>query len=114
MAEWVKLIWPHAWLAFASFCGGVMRLMFRPASGETAKQRLLKSVWLLFGCVTCGYYGTPVTMAWCGIDQSYSGAVGALLGFIGLSIAEGTLKGVDGFQIVNLLRFFIKNDGSVK
>jgi hypothetical protein len=100
---------PHVKLAVASLCGGVLRLLFRPAKGQTMREALLKSAWLLFGCVTCGYYFTPVVMNWWRFDESYSGAVGALIGFVGLSIAEGILKGVDGFNIGNLLRFFIKD-----
>lgn len=95
----------HVKLAVAALCGGIMRLFFRPA------QSMLHTLWLLFGCVTCGYYGTPVTLDWWGIDQSYSGAVGALIGFVGLSIAEGILRGVDGFNIGNVVRFMVKKEG---
>jgi len=83
----------HAKLAFASFCGGVMRLFFRPASS------FVKTIWLLFCCVTCGYYGTPAAMHWLEFDPEMSGAVGALLGFLGLSIAEGLLKAVEGIDL---------------
>lgn len=98
----------HAKLAFAALCGGVMRLLFRPATS------FLKTIWLLFGCVTCGFYGTPVTMDWMGFDAGYAGAVGALIGFVGLSIAEGILKSVDGFNIGGLVKFFVKTDGGLK
>lgn len=101
----------HAKLALAALCGGMLRLLFKPVRDTSFTRTVLKSAWLLFGCVTCGYYGTPVVMDWWGFDQSYSGAIGALIGFVGLSIAEGILKGVDGFNIGNVLRFFIKNDG---
>lgn len=76
----------------------MIRLLFRPAKGEKASHRILKSIWLLFGCVTCGFYGTPPIMEWWAFSESYAGAVGALLGLLGLSIAEGLLKAVDGFE----------------
>jgi hypothetical protein len=79
----------HAKIAFAALCGGILRLLFRPATS------FLKSIWLLFGCVTCGFYGTPPMMRWWEFDPSYAGAVGALLGFVGLSFAEGLLKAID-------------------
>lgn len=69
-----------------------MRLLFRPATS------FLKSLWLLFGCVTCGFYGTPVMMNWWNLENEYVGAVGALIGFIGLSLAEGLLKAVDSIS----------------
>lgn len=83
----------HAKLAFAALCGGLVRLLFKPASS------FLKTAWLLFGCVTCGYFGTPAVMHWWEISPDFSGAVGALVGFIGLSFAEGLLKMVDGIDL---------------
>ncbi|MXP24802.1 hypothetical protein GRI39_01915 [Altererythrobacter indicus] len=82
----------HAKLAGASLCGGMVRLLLRPASS------FLKSLWLLFACVTCGFYGTFPAMAWLGVDVEYVGAVGALLGLLGISFAEGMLKAVDSFN----------------
>ena len=83
----------HAKLAFASLCGGIVRLIFRPAAN------LLKTIWLLFGCVTCGFYGTPVLANWLSAGIEYVGAIGALLGFIGLSFAEGALRAADRFDV---------------
>lgn len=94
----------HAKLAFAALCGGMLRLFFRPATS------FLQSLWLLFGCVTCGYYGTPAVMHWWELDESYVGAVGALVGFIGLSIAEGMLKAVDGFEFKSWLLKILAKD----
>lgn len=99
---------PHLKLAFASFWGGVLRLFLRPVEGESFFHAVAKSMWMLFGCVTCGYYFTPVIMGWWGVGGNYTGAVGALLGFVGLSIAEGILAGVDGINVPNILRFFLK------
>jgi hypothetical protein len=82
----------HAKLAFAALCGGITRLLFRPATS------FVKTIWLLFGCVTCGFYGTPVIMNWWGMGQDYAGAVGAVLGFMGLSFAEAALKASDGWS----------------
>jgi hypothetical protein len=58
----------------------------------------VKTIWLLFGCVTCGFYGTPVLMRWWGLDTDYAGAVGAVLGFVGLSFAEGGLRAADNWS----------------
>jgi hypothetical protein len=95
----------HAKLAFAAFCGGVLRLLFRPA------QSFLKSIWLLFGCVTCGFYGTPAIMRWWEMDQAFVGAIGALLGFLGLSIAEGLLKAVDGADFKAWVARWVRKEG---
>ena len=84
----------HAKLAFAAMCGGVVRLLFRPAAS------LVKTLWLLFGCITCGFYATPVVIKWFGVvDPEYVGAMGALIGFIGLSFAEGALRAADKFDV---------------
>lgn len=83
----------NAKIAFAAFCGGMVRLLFRPAAS------FIKTMWLLFGCVTCGYYATPVIVAWWQLDADYTGAVGALSGFIGLSFAEAALRGVDNINL---------------
>lgn len=88
----------HAKLAFAAFCGGMTRLLFRPAAS------FVKTIWLLFGCMTCGYYGTPVVMHWWALDQSYVGAVGASVGFIGLSVAEAALRSADKLDLREWLR----------
>lgn len=88
----------HVKLAFAAFCGGMTRLLFRPAA------TFLKTIWLLFGCVTCGYYGTPVVMRWWELDGAYAGALGAAIGFIGLSIAEGALGAADKLDLKDFLR----------
>lgn len=88
----------HAKLAFAAFCGGLTRLLFRPAAS------FLKTIWLLFGCVTCGYYGTPVVMRWLDLDQAYVGALGAAIGFIGLSIAEAVLRAADKMDVKDFVR----------
>lgn len=84
----------HAKIAIASLCGGMVRLIFRPAAS------LLKTVWLLFGCVTCGYYGTPVALRVFELDaQHYAGAIGAVIGLVGLSIAEAVLRAADKFDV---------------
>lgn len=88
----------HAKLAFAAFCGGMTRLLFRPAAS------FLKTIWLLFGCVTCGYYATPVVMRWWGLDDAYVGALGAAIVFIGLSLAEAALRAADKTDLKDFLR----------
>lgn len=92
----------NAKIAFAALCGGVVRLLFKPAAN------FLKTIWLLFGCVTCGYYGTVPSMRWFELDDAYAGAVGALLGFIGLSLAEGLLRAADTFDLKALIARWAK------
>ena len=69
-------------IAVASFAGGTVRLFFRPAA------TLGKSVFLVFCCMICGYYSTPVIMDVWEFNESWAGAIGALMGLVGLSIAE--------------------------
>lgn len=96
----------HAKIAFAALCGGLIRLLFRPA------QSFIKSIWLLFGCVTCGFYGTPPIMDWFGLSDVYAGAVGAVLGLVGLSVAEALLKAVDTFDFKEWIMRVVKSDRS--
>lgn len=91
----------QAKIAFAALCGGMVRLLFRPSSS------IAKSAWLLFACVTCGYYGTPPLMHYMAAPVEFAGAIGAAIGFAGLSIAEGMLKAIDGFDFRQLLARFI-------
>lgn len=72
-------------IALASFFGGTVRLFFRPAA------TLGKSVFLVFCCMICGYYSTPVIMDIGNFNESWSGAVGAFMGLVGLSIAEAAI-----------------------
>lgn len=83
----------HAKLAVASLCGGIVRLLVRPG------QTFLHSMWMLFGCVTCGFYGTPIVMHWLALGEDYVGGIGAAIGFIGLTLAEAFLKAVEGFDL---------------
>lgn len=90
-------------IAVASLAGGIVRLLFKPA------ENLFKTVWLLVGCVTCGFYGTPAIMKWWGLDPEYAGAIGAALGLVGLSFAQGALKAADKLDLIA----WIKRRGEV-
>lgn len=93
----------QAKLAFAALCGGLVRLLFRPSAS------ILKSVWLLFACVTCGYYGTPPALHWFAISPEFSGGVGAIIGLVGVSIAERVLFALDNFNFRQILdRMMVK------
>lgn len=83
----------NAKIAVASLFGGIIRLSFKPA------ETILKTVWLLIGCVTCGFYGTPAIVKWWALDAEYAGAIGAVLGLVGLSFAQGALKAADKFDL---------------
>lgn len=89
----------HAKLAIAALCGGIVRLFLRPATS------FLRTGWALFACVTCGFYGTPAMMHYLQLtpDSDFIGAMGAALGFIGLSVAERILRAADGLDLKSWL-----------
>lgn len=90
----------HAKLAMASFAGGAVRVFLRPIAGATATARLLKSVWCVFCCVTCGFYAAPVVVGWFELTgDGWREGMGALIGLIGLSLAERLLKAVEGIDL---------------
>lgn len=76
----------NAKVAAGAAAGGLVRVFLRPA--RTFSQTLL----LLFSCITCGFYSTAPLIDWWHLPNDYAGAVGALTGFLGLSIAEAALK----------------------
>lgn len=80
---------PHAKVAAAAFFGGVVRMFLRPARSLTQTALLLTS------CVTCGYFGQPVASYFLGLPERFDGAVGALIGLVGVSLAQGLLKAAD-------------------
>ncbi len=88
----------NAKVAFAALCGGITRLLFKPA------ESIRKTIWLLFGCVTCGFYGTLPVLRLLGLDTDYSGAIGAALGLVGLSLAQGALTAADKFDVWQWLK----------
>lgn len=98
---------PHAKIAAAAFAGGIVRLFLRPASSITQALMLISS------CVTCGYFGQPAASYTLSIPAQFDGAVGALIGLFGLSLAQGVLKAIDRFDFRALLMraMGIKQDG---
>lgn len=73
----------------AAACGGVVRMFLRPA--KTIKQTVL----LLLSCIIVGGFGTHPLLTWAGLSHEFAGAVGAGLGFAGLSLAEAVLRWAD-------------------
>lgn len=88
---------PHAKVAVAALMGGMVRLFLRPARG------IVQTAMLLGSCVTCGYYGQPVLSYALDLPGRFDGAVGAVLGLIGVSMAEGLLKGIDKLDFKALI-----------
>lgn len=76
----------NAKIAAGAAAGGLVRVFLRPA--RTLGQTLL----LLASCITCGFYSTRPLIDWWDLPTDYAGAVGALAGFLGLSVAEAALK----------------------
>lgn len=68
-------------------------MFLRPARSLTQTALLLTS------CVTCGYFGQPVASYLLGLPERFDGAMGALIGLIGVSLAEGALKAADKADI---------------
>lgn len=83
---------PHAKVAAAAFFGGVVRMFLRPARSLTQTALLLTS------CVTCGYFGQPVASYFLSLPERFDGAIGALIGLVGVSLAQGLLKMADKFD----------------
>ena len=77
---------PEAKIIIAAFGGGMIRLFLKPA------QSLMRSVWLVACCVVCGYYFTPIAIMAGGLDESWTGAMGALIGLVGLSVAAAPVN----------------------
>ncbi len=96
---------PHAKVAVAALLGGLVRLFLRPARGVP------QTLMLLASCVTCGFYGQPVLSSIANLPERFDGAVGAVLGLIGVSMAEGLLKGVDKLDFKALLLRLIGQGG---
>lgn len=96
----VDPVWlAHAKIIIAAACGGMVRLLYKPA------ESIIKSIWLLFGCITCGFYSTPILISRFDLNAvDYAGAIGAATGFIGLSVAGGVLKAVDAFDFRALMQ----------
>lgn len=76
----------NAKIAAGAAAGGLVRVFLRPA--RTLGQTLL----LLASCISCGFYSTRPLIDWWHLPTDYAGAVGALTGFLGLSVAEAALK----------------------
>lgn len=89
-------------IALSAGAGGLVRMFLRPA------RSLAQTAMLLVSCVTCGFFGTDPLVDWLHLPSNYAGAVGALLGFIGLSIAEGVLRAVDALDFRAILAGIIK------
>jgi hypothetical protein len=83
----------QAKIAAAPLCGGMIRLFLRPA------ETIPRGIFMLACCWTCGFFGTPPVMHWLELDPVYAGGMGAMLGLVGLSLAEGLLKAVDGVDL---------------
>lgn len=88
-------------IALAAFMGGLVRMFIRPA------QNLTQAALLISSCVTCGFFMTRPIIDWWHLPVDYAGAIGALCGLLGLSLAEGMLRAVDGLNFKALLRALI-------
>ena len=84
-------------VAGAALCGGIVRMFLRPA------RDLRQTVLLLLCCIICGGFATPIVMDVWQLPDHWAGAMGAALGFVGLSVAQAVLKGLDH---LNLGSFF--------
>ena len=76
----------NAKIAAGAAGGGIVRIFLRPA------RSLTQTLMLLASCITCGFYATKPVIDFWTLPADYAGAVGALTGFLGLSVAEAALK----------------------
>lgn len=83
-------------LVGASACGGVVRMFLRPA------KTLMSSLLLIISCMIVGGFGTHPALWWLGLDTDFAGAMGAALGFIGLSLAQAALSWADKLKQMDI------------
>lgn len=96
----------HLRLLAASLFGGLVRLIFRPASS------IRQYICLLIGSMACGVYATPPVMIYFAFPADSRDAVCALLSFVGLSLAGRILKFVDNLDVgAIVLKWFEKKSG---
>lgn len=76
----------NAKIAAGAAAGGIVRMFLRPA------RTLRETILLIFSNITCGFYFTGPVLAHWHIPVEYAGAVGALFGLVGLSIAQAILE----------------------
>lgn len=86
-------VWAALKVAGAALCGGVVRMFLRPAKSLT------QTILLLVSCVIVGGFGTAPTLAWFNLGPEWAGAMGAALGFSGLSLAQAVLRGLDRLDL---------------
>ena len=89
-------IWSALKVAAAALCGGIVRMFLRPAKSLT------QTVLLLISCVIVGGFATAPALAWFSLGPEWAGAMGAALGFSGLSVAQAVLRGLDRLDLSDL------------
>lgn len=92
----------QAKVSAAALMGGVVRMFLHPAKG------LMQAAMLLLSCVIVGGFATPVVMDLWDVPADYAGAMGAALGFAGLSVAQAVLRGLDSLDLSGWLSIFQK------
>lgn len=92
----------HAKIALAGFAGGMVRMFLRPAKSWR------QAAMLILACTSCGYFGQPVASHLMGLPAQFDGAIGALLGLVGVSLCEKALKWADA---ADLSRWLPGNSG---
>jgi hypothetical protein len=84
-------------LAIAGFCGAMVYSVLHPA----------KSLREAFGQIPagllCSYYGTPLVMAYTGIDVGLTYPVAFLVGLFGLAVAGGLMWSIEKYDFAALL-----------
>lgn len=99
--EWLS----NAKLLIASLLGGVVHLYFkfRREEHESRTQAAVHSIWLLFGCVTCGFYATPAVVAWVRLNPEYRDGMAAIIGLVGMTFAKRLLQAAEGLNLKELI-----------
>ena len=89
-------------VGIASFTGGLIYHAVRPAAS------VAKVVTRTIASVLAGFVFTAPVMHHFSISDEYTGAVGALIGLLGLTLASNALKAVEKLDLGALFRGGLK------
>lgn len=89
-------------VGLASFTGGLIYHAVRPAGS------FAKVVTRTIASVLAGFVFTEPAMLYFGISTAYTGAVGALIGLLGPTLASNALRAVEKLDLAALFKGGIK------
>lgn len=84
-------------LFVAGFCGSMVYSVLHPS------KTLREAFGQIPAGLLCSYYGTPLVMAYTGIDRGLTYPIAFLVGLFGLAIAGGVMWAIEGYDFRGLL-----------